>query len=283
MRVFTITEIEAGSPGAGWVQVIEAESRKPTDTWRAREGQQPRCFRDDPTRQEWTAGAWAAVRGEPDLTKNCLCEFRRGYDWAASRALSQGGWEAWNLAYREVVERRPVGRSSVGGARYYGREHGVVPAAIARLKPFDIALWKALHGMQGSLLRWAIYREIGVDDENLRLAISREFGSVNSGHVVGVTYSGYGCRLFNEGGGKHPRFTFGPWDRARAVCGPALVSRARAILDLPAPGTLAIPAAPGVMTESKARTRSAPRPTTPVRAATPDLATDPPAEQLALI
>jgi hypothetical protein len=39
---------------------------------------------------------------------------------------------------------RPILRR---GARYYGREHEAVPAAIARLKPVDIALWKALHGM----------------------------------------------------------------------------------------------------------------------------------------
>ena len=88
MRIFTIAEIEAGSPDGAWAEVIETGSRQPTGTWRERERQQPRCFRDEPTRGEWTAGAWAAVRGEPDLTRNCLCEFRRGYGpplWGCER------------------------------------------------------------------------------------------------------------------------------------------------------------------------------------------------------
>lgn len=37
--------------------------------------------------------------GEPDPTKNCPCEFRRGYDWSAFRALAEGGWVAWNLEF----------------------------------------------------------------------------------------------------------------------------------------------------------------------------------------
>jgi hypothetical protein len=274
MRIFTMAEIVSGAPRPGWEEEIEAEARRPTDTWSEREGQQPRCFRDEPTRREWIAGAWAAVRGEPDLTQNCLCEFRRGYDWAASRALAEGGWEAWNLAYREVVERRPIGRSSTGGGRYYGREHERVPREIAKLKPIDIALWKALHGMQGSLLRWAIYRELGVDDEDLRLAISNEFGTVNSGSVDGITYAGYGCRRFNDAGGKHPRFTFGPWDKARVIAGPALVSRARSLLALPAPGTLELTAAPGAMADARFI-----RP----RATSLDTSSEAPAEQLALL
>jgi len=257
MRIFTTAEIVSGSPSPNWAEVIEAESRSPTDTWREREGQQPCCFRDERTRQEWVAGAWAAVRGGPDPTKNCLCEFRRGYDWSASRALAEGGWEAWNLAYREVIERRPIGRSSPLGVRYYGREHEAVPSPIARLKPFDIALWKALHGMQGSLLRWAIYRELGVDDNDLRLAISREFGTVNSGSVDGATYSGYGCRLFNDNaGGKHSRFSFGPWNRSRVLTGPDLVARARDLLALPAPGTLHLPGAPGSMGRARYGSRA---------------------------
>lgn len=273
MRIFTIAEIESGAPRPGWQEEIEAEAGRPTDTWREREGQQPRCYRDEPTRREWVDGAWAAVRGEPDLTTNCLCEFRRGYDWAASRGLDEGGWEAWNLAYREVVERRPVGRSSHGGARYYGREHEAVPATIARLKPFDIALWKALHGMQGSLLRWAIYRQLEVNDTDLRQAISNEFGTVNSGHLDGVQYAGYGCRRYNDAGGKHPRFTFGSWDKARAMSGPELVNRSRSLLALPVPGTLELAAAPGVMPDAKPR----------IRAARVDPSSEAPAEQLVLI
>jgi len=255
MRIFTTAEIIGGSPRPGWHEEIEAEARQPTDTWRAREGEQPRCFRDEPTRREWITGAWAGVRGDPALSNYYECG--RGYDWAVSRALAEGGWEAWNLAYREVVERRPVGRSSTGGGRYYGREHERVPTETARLRPFDIALWKALHGMQGSLLRWAIYRELGVAEDDLRLAISNEFGTVNSGSVDGITYAGYGCRRFNDAGGKHPRFTFGPWDKARVIAGPALVSRARCLLALPAPGTLELPAAPGTMVETRTfRTRT---------------------------
>lgn len=275
MRIFTTTEIVCGAPRPGWEEEIEAEASRPTDTWREREGQQPRCFRDEATRREWIAGAWAAVRGEPAISN--YCERGRGYDWAAARALAEGGWEAWNLAYREVIERRRVGRS--GGARYYGRDHEAVPAAIARLRAVDIALWKALHGMQGSLLRWAIYRELGVDDAGLRFAISNEFGSVNSGSVEGVQYAGYGCRLFNDSGGKHPRFTFGGWERARALSGSDLVNRARALLGLHAPGTLELAAAPGRMavpgTIAKADTRMHPAGVEP----TPEVS----AEQLVLI
>jgi hypothetical protein len=279
MRIFTTAEIVSGTPTPGWQEEIEAEARRPTDTWREREGQQPRCFRHEETRQEWIAGAWAAVRGETDLTDNCLCEFRRGYDSAASRALAEGGWEAWNLAYREVIERRPIGRSSPAGARYYGREHEAVPAAVARLRAVDLALWKALHGMQGSLLRWAIYRELGLDDAGLRFTISNEFGTVNSGSVEGVPYAGYGCRLFNDSGGKHPRFTYGGWERARALSGSDLVNRSRALLALHAPGTLELAAAPGRMTVpgtiAKADTRMHP----PSVEATAEV----PAEQLVLI
>jgi hypothetical protein len=117
-----------------------------------------------------------------------------------------------------------------------------------------------------------------VDDNNLRLAISREFGSVNSGYVDGLAYAGYGCRLFNEGGGKHPRFTFGPSDRVGAVSGPDLVNRSRVLLTLPAPETREITAAPGVMRDAKVRTHAA-----PVRATPTDPSREPPAEQLALI
>jgi hypothetical protein len=274
MGILTTAEIAAGNPSPGWAEQIETEASRPTDTWREREGKEPCCYRDEPTRQEWIAGAWAAVYGEPDPTTNCLCEFRQGYDWAASRALAEGGWEAWNLAYREVVERRPIGRCSTLGARYYGRDHQSVPAAIARLKPFDIALWKALHGMQGSLLRWAIYRELGVDEPDLALAISREFGSVNSGSVGEVTYSAYGCRLFNDhSGGKHSRFSFGPWGAARVLAGPSLVSRCRTILALPEPGALHLSPAPGSMAEATLGRRDPPAPRN----------YDEPAEQLVLI
>lgn len=255
MRIFTIAEIESGAPRPGWQEEIEAEAGRPTDTWREREGQEPRCFRDEATRREWITGAWAAVRGEPAISN--YCERGRGYDWAASRALAEGGWEAWNLAYREVIEHRPIGRGSTGGGRYYGGDHKAVPAAIARLRPFDIALWKALHGMQGALLRWAIYRQLEVDDNDLRLAISNEFGTVNSGAVDGVHYAGYGCRRYNDGGGKNPRFTFGPWDGARVATGPDLVNRSRSVLALPAPGTLGLAAAPGVMTDATPRGRAA--------------------------
>lgn len=252
MRILTIAEIVAGTPRPGWAEEIETEASRPTDTWRAEEDQEPRCFRDGPTRDEWIAGAWAAVRGDPDTTKN-YCEFRRGYDWAARQALQEGGWEAWNLAYREVTERRPVGRSSRQGVRYYGSDHEVVPCIIARLKPLDIALWRALHGMQGSLLRWAIYRDLGVDDNTLKLAISNEFGTVNSGCVDGVPYAGNGCRRFNEQGGKHPRFTFGGWGKARALSATDLVGRSRTLLSLSQPGMLDLAGAPGTMREPRGR------------------------------
>lgn len=272
MRILTAAEIVSGAPRAGWTEEIDAEVSSPTDTWRKREGQEPRCFRDRESREEWISGAWAALRGDPDSAQKG--EFRHGYDWAAARALAEGGWEAWNLAYREVTERRPIGRSSPGGTRYYGREHEHVPASIARLKPFDIALWKALHGMQGSLLRWAVYRELGIDDDDLRLAISREFGTVNSGCVEGATYSGHGCRRFNDnGGGKHPRFSFGPWDKPRVLTGSDLVARTRSLLALPAPGTLDLPVAPGSMRYVKHRGRG---PTT-------QRTSEKPAEQMVLI
>jgi hypothetical protein len=242
MRIFTTMELSSGSPRPGWAEEIGAQARKSISA------------RDEAARDEWIAGAWAAIKGDPDRSSNCCCEFRRGYDWAASQALIEEGWEAWNLAYREVTERRPIGRSSPRGSRYYGRDHELVPPAIDHLGPVDIALWKALHGMQGALLRWAIYRELGVGDPDLRLAISREFGTVNSGYVDGIPYSAYGCRRYNDnGGGEHSTFVFDSGGSKRSMTGPELVGRARSLLCLPAPGSLNLDIAPGRTAERKQR------------------------------
>lgn len=239
MNELTVGQIRAGAPTPAWPAEIEDAVSAPTDLWRAEEGATPRCYRDPDARAAWEAGAWCAIGGDPDETGTAPV-FRAGYDWAARRALELGRWEAWNLALREVEERRPIARSTPGGVRYYGT--GVSPPPeIARLNPLSIALWLSLHGMQGARLRWSIYRQLGVSDQDLALAISREFASVSAGEAGGVPYRGEGCRRFNDmNGGRHPRFYFGPWGNEHRLAGPDLVSRTRALLRLPVPGLLAL-------------------------------------------
>ena len=227
--IWTLEEIRAGGPGEAWASAIQAGSLAQT---------RPRLVGEE--RAEWIDGAWAAVCGEGDPSVNCCCLFRRGYDWAAARALEEGGWSAWHLAWREIEEQRPIGRSTRFGVRYYGQDHQHVPGLIAAMQPIDVALWKALHGMQGSLLRWAIYRQLCVSDADLERAISREFGSVNSGRVGDVYYRAEGCRLFNDQGGKHPQFWYEGAEVEESIGGPALVRRARGLLALPEPGSLAL-------------------------------------------
>jgi hypothetical protein len=245
--IWTIEQIRAGSPDAGWAEAIDAEARA-----------RRRLGRDEDERAEWAAGAWAAVRGEADGSVNCCCVYRRGYDWAASRALEEGGWEAWHLAWREVDERRPIGRSSRYGVRYYGRDDERVPDDIAALRPIDVALWKALHGLQAALLRWAIYRQLAVTDADLERAISREFGSVNSGRVGGAHYRAEGCRLFNDSGGKHPQFWYDVDGVEEPVGGSALVRRVRALLALPEPGTLGLDSGAAAPTRRRSPAPSGP-------------------------
>jgi hypothetical protein len=221
----TLDEIRAGAPHGGWQELIQSESRAASR------------HVDADSLTEWAEGAWAAVHGHRDPTPNCGCEWRRGYDWAARLSLEVNGWEAWNLAWREVEEHRPIGRSSKFGVRYYGRDHEHVPAEISRLPPVDVALWKALHGMQGALLRWDIYRQLGVTDDDLALAISREFGTVNSGVVGGVHYYAQGCKLFG-GTGQTPHLSLGDYGSEQKIRGTEIVRRSRSLLALPEPGAL---------------------------------------------
>lgn len=245
MKDLTIAEIRAGAPSEEWAEVIAAESAAPTDRWRRESGGTPRCFRSAHDRAEWERGAWCAVRGDPDTCRTVGCAFRQGYDWAARRALESGGWEAWNLALREVEERRAICRSSPEGVRYYAPRAD--PPADLATNTVAAALWQALHGMQGAFMRWSIYRQTGVSDADLCLAVSREFGTVSAGEVAGLEYRGEGCRLFNDhNGGREPRFLFGPYSEQRKFSGPALVAKARAVLRLPAPGQLTLDAWSGV-------------------------------------
>jgi hypothetical protein len=256
---FTVDDLRSGSPHSGWDEEIEAAARAPADAWRLRQGGTPQFYRSDEARAEWIEGAWAAVRGERDPTPND-CEWRSGYDWAARRALDTCGWEAWHLAWREVEERRPIGRSHRYGVRYYGRDHADVPPDISSLRTIDVALWKALHGMQGAVLRWEIYRQIGVTDADLALAISREFGTVVSGDVAGVNFYAQGCKLFGGTGNKHSRLIFGRDANEQKVTGPEIAVRARRLLALP----VATGAPPARAPESCA--------SDPVQAASPTLA-----------
>lgn len=66
-------------------------------------------------RQQWITRAWAAPSRGSGRGRKLPLRLQVGYDWAESRALVEGGWEAWNFAYHEVEERRSIGRSSPRG------------------------------------------------------------------------------------------------------------------------------------------------------------------------
>ncbi len=228
-----IEDIKAARPHDRWGEYIEEVVSRDSPY---------RTCRD--ARDAWCDGAWSAVRGDPDPTTNCLCEWRRGYDWAVRRALAEQGWEAWNLAWREVDERRPITRSAVGGVRYYGTEHEVVPPEIAAHPVEVVALWKALHSISGSTMRWAIYRQLDPTDETLERAISREFSTVTSGEVNGVAFWATGSKKDGGTGGLSPLFSYGDYGREETITGVRLVATARILLSIPGENALMLFSAP---------------------------------------
>lgn len=237
-----LEDIKAGRPHDGWQEAI--------DNFVAREPPYRRCA---DARDAWCDGAWTAVRGDPDPTTNCLCEWRRGYDWAVRRALAEAGWEAWNLAWREVDEGRPITRANVGGVRYYGSEHEVVPAEIAAHPAEGVALWKALHSISGSTMRWAVYRQLHPTDETLERAVSREFSSVTSGEVNGVSFWATGSKTDAGTGGLHPLFSYGNYGRDETIRGARLVSMARMLLSMPGADALTLLTVPEALPRTRRR------------------------------
>lgn len=232
----TIDEIRSGTAFPDWDAAIERRLEQDS-----RERPDFPLFRDH---DAFRLGAAAAAAGSSD-SSDLVSSFRYGFDWANTFALEHSLWEAWHRAYLEVVERRPIGRSEPGGVRYYGSRDAIPPAP-PHYPPVHVLLWKSLHLMQGSTMRWTIHRELGTPSDDFARAVSAEFSTCSSsthGTCHGV---GHGCKRYNPSGSQTPKFTYynladeQTFQDHHSIAGDKLIELCSTILDIGVPQLMMI-------------------------------------------
>jgi len=116
---------------------------------------------------------------------------------------------------------------------YKGNPFNIPPATWGMLTARDRSLVSSLHSFSGARSRWIQYRDVGLSDDDLKVAISREYGI--QGGRSGSEYLGFDEH--SHKGGQEPAFWYGTAvNRGKPTLkGCALVNAVWHVLDVPFP------------------------------------------------